>query len=66
MSKVKVGVNVKINAYEVINRAVDDGVSYGFMRAFKHTDKPTNEHIMEEINNAIMGSLCDVLIFGDE
>lgn len=66
MCKVDVNAKVNINAYEVISRSVEDGVSYGIMRAHKHTDKPSEDHIKEEITNAVMNSLSDVLIYNTE
>ena len=62
----KVDATVKINAYEVISRAVEEGVGYGLMRAYKHTDKPSKDNIQTEIENAVMSSLCEVLKFGEE
>ena len=66
MKKVGVCNTVRINAYGVIERAVEDGVSYGYMRAYKHTDTPDENHIKTEIENAVMNSLSDVLIYNRE
>ena len=62
----KIDASVKINAYAVIERAVEEGVSYGYMRAHKHTDTPNPDEIKTEIENAVMNSLSDVLIYNTD
>ncbi len=66
MAKTVVISHVKINTYTIIERAVEDGVSYGVMRAYKHTDNPSEEHLKTEIENAVMNSLSEVLVFSEE
>jgi hypothetical protein len=66
MPKTRIGTHVRINAYEIISRAVEEGVGYGYRRAYKHTDKPTEAHMTTEIENAVMNSLTEVLIYGPE
>jgi len=56
---------VAVDVYHVIERAVDEGVCYGYSRAHKHTDAPTEETLKNEIEQAVMNSLCEVLEFGD-
>lgn len=57
---------VRIRAYDVIWRAVEEGVAYGYKRAHKHTDAPGEESIREHIERAVMASLEEVLAFDDE
>lgn len=59
----KINTGMKFNAYEILSRAVESGVSYGYMRAYKHTDTPNEDAIKSEIENAIMNELCDVITF---
>jgi hypothetical protein len=66
MKKVQVKPYIRINAYEIVSRAVEDGVAYGYNRAHKHTDKPTEDSLKAEIENAVMNELSEVLIYGDE
>jgi hypothetical protein len=63
--KAKVQAVVKINAYEIIARAVEEGVAYGYRRAHKYTDKPTEDALCQEIAQAVTGELCEVLKFED-
>jgi hypothetical protein len=58
--------NVRINAYEVISRAVEEGIAYGYNRAYKHTSKPSEDIIKHEMENAVMNSLCEILKFDDD
>ena len=59
----KINTGMRFNAYEILSRAVEEGVSYGYMRAHKHTDIPTEDAIKTEIENAIMTELCEVITF---
>lgn len=56
---------VKIDAYKVIRRAVEEGVECGVRRAHKHTTKPSNEAITESVEREVMNALCEVLKFDE-
>jgi len=56
---------IKIRGWSVVCQAVESSVAYGVGRAFKHTDRPTQEEIIEEVEMAVMSALSDVLDFGD-
>jgi hypothetical protein len=62
--RIKVKSTVQINSYDVIRRAVEEGVAYGINRAWKHSDNPVpspGQH--EEIERAVINSLCEVIVF---
>lgn len=63
----KIGVEtpIKVNAYAVIQRAVEEGVAYGYHRSFKHNDNPSEAQIVDEIEEAVMNEICEVLQFGN-
>lgn len=63
---VEVKGSVRIDAYAVISRAIEEGIGYGWNRAHKHTDTPSRDHILTEIENAIMNSLGEVLKYGED
>ena len=63
MSKIVIGSTIEINSYEVISRAIEEGVRYGVMRAHKHTDNPSKESIEDAVEHAVMNSLSEVLIY---
>jgi len=54
---------VRTNAYEVVRRVVEEGAAYGWHRAHKHTEQPGDEVAIDAIADAVMGSLCEVLLF---
>ena len=64
--ELKVQPIVKLNAYAVISRAVEEGVTYGYNRAHKHTETPTEDQMVEAIQNAVMSALCEVMVFNEE
>ncbi len=57
--------SVRVNLYHILERAVEEGILRGYHRAHKHTDAPGELTIQEEIRQAIMGNLCEVLVFDD-
>lgn len=57
---------IRIDAYKVISRAVEDGANIGFKKAFKYDDKPSYEALKDSIEDHIMMELCEVLRFGPD
>ena len=57
---------MKTRIYYVLSRAVEEGISYGWQRAHKHTDKPDEAHILDQIEQAIMNAICETFSFDDE
>jgi len=58
--------NVKINAYRVIDDAIDRAVRYGYNRAHKYADNPSEDLTIQEIHRAVMNELCEILNFDNE
>jgi hypothetical protein len=58
-------VKLKMNAWKIVTIAVEQGVAYGYRRAHKHTDKPTEEHLVQEIEDAVMSAISDVVNWED-
>lgn len=54
---------LKLNTYFIIEEAVEKGIAYGMNRAHKHTDTPSKEHIVQEIERAVMHELSEVINF---
>lgn len=57
---------MKPNTYEILRRAVEEGIAYGYRRAHKHTDAPSDDALFEALEQAIMGSISEMFTFGDE
>jgi len=55
--------NLKLKTYEIIERAVEEGITYGINRAYKHEENPSQDHIAIEIENAVMFSLTEIIDF---
>ena len=54
---------MKIKEYNVLQMVVESGVEYGYMRAHKHTDSPSEETIKEAMCEAIMAEMCEWFVF---
>lgn len=57
--------HVRVNAYAVMSRAVEDGIAYGYRRAHKHTDTPSEEMIKENIYHGVMEAITEVFNIED-
>lgn len=55
----------KVNLYHIISRAVEEGIAYGYNRAHKHTDTPDEFTLKDQVEQAVMNTLSDVIDFGD-
>ena len=56
---------VRINAYRVIEDAVERGAAYGVRRARKHDDQPPDWHVASTVADAVMAELSEVLIWDE-
>lgn len=54
---------MKANEYKVLSEAVEEGVSYGYQRAFKYSDDPTPDAIQAAIVDAVMLQVCEYFYF---
>ena len=50
----------------ILDQAVNEGVLRGYRRAFKHNENPTEETIIETIEDCVMGSIYEYFTFDDE
>lgn len=57
---------MKVKSYAVLSNAVELGVMYGWNRAHKHTDTPSEDEIKTQIQQAIMNEICEWFSFSDE
>ena len=65
-NKILVDNKIRIDAYKIINEVIECAVRYGYNRAHKHVDNPSEERMIQEIHQAVMNDLCDVLKFDEE
>lgn len=52
--------------YQVLALAVEEGVKLGWQRAHKHVDNPDEHAVTQEIESAVLGSICEWFTFDDE
>lgn len=57
--------DLKLKAYSIVSDTVDNGILIGIARAHKHVETPNSVDIHEAVLTAVMGSLCDIIDFGD-
>lgn len=56
---------MKVNAYAVLSRAVEEGVQRGWSRAHKHVEKPGEDALCSAIYDAVMEAICEVFDFDE-
>jgi hypothetical protein len=56
---------MKANEYMLMVQCVEEGVKYGWNRAYKHTDMPSEEQIHKEIIDAVTLAISEWFMFGD-
>jgi hypothetical protein len=47
------------NDYKVLCMAIEEGIAYGYTRAFKHTDTPSEEVIKIAMEESVLSSICE-------
>ena len=50
----------------ILEQAINEGVLRGYRRAFKHNENPTEETIIETIEDCVMSSLYEYFTFPNE
>ncbi|QRN98477.1 hypothetical protein JRI60_05325 [Archangium violaceum] len=57
---------MKVRAYDVLRRAVEEGATYGWRRAHKHTDTPEENAIVDQLIQGVLNEVCEYFDFDDE
>lgn len=57
---------MKVISYKVLEDCVERGIGYGYMRAYKHNDKPTEEYIKEQLQYYVMLEISDYFNFDND
>ena len=50
---------MKPKTFQVLTMAVEEGVSYGVHRAYKHSDNPDHDYMTNCIADAVLNSICE-------
>jgi hypothetical protein len=56
---------LRVRAYEVLRRAIEEGVEHGWRRAHKHTDAPDEETIKDQVVTGVLNEVCEYFNFDD-
>ena len=51
--------------HKILEQAINEGVSYGYRRAHKHIENPTEGAIIDSIVEQVMNSLDEYFTFED-
>ena len=54
---------MKPNIRTILTQAIERGIDYGWHRAHKHTDTPTTERIVEQIEIEIWNEIDEMFDF---
>lgn len=57
---------MKPNTYAILERAVEEGALMGYRRAFKHTETPTEDAVVQSIVDNVMLSVSEVFTFPEQ
>lgn len=55
--------SVRVRAWDVMSRAVEEGVAYGWNRAHKHTSTPDADAVRDAIEQAVMNAISESFDF---
>lgn len=50
----------------ILEQAISEGVRYGYSRAHKHVENPTEGAVIEHIEEAVMSSIYEYFDFDQE
>lgn len=54
---------IRVRLYSLVAEAVEQGVGYGYMRAHKHVEAPEEDHLKNEITQAVLNAICEIIDF---
>ncbi len=57
---------MRVKSYPVLVRAVEEGVRYGWNRAYKHTATPTPDHVQDAIAQAVLNEIAEYFTFDED
>ena len=57
---------MRAKEYPLLEHAIETGVKRGWHRAHKHDSGPPDDHILNEIREAVLLEICEWFLFEDE
>jgi hypothetical protein len=61
--KLKVTSGLHMKSYPVLVRAIEEGMAYGWRRAHKYLENPSEEAIKEQLLQGILNEICEYFDF---
>jgi hypothetical protein len=61
--KIEVTGSMRVRAYDVFHRAVEEGISAGWRRAHKHSDSPGEDTIKDQILTEVVNAVSEYFAF---
>jgi hypothetical protein len=59
------GRDINVKVYEVMERAVEEGIRWGWHRAYKHYDSPEDYYVKDCIYEYVTTQVCENFDFDD-
>lgn len=56
---------MKPDEYKVLQMAIQDGVAIGYRRAFKYSENPDEDAVIDRIQQEVMTQICEWFKFQD-
>ena len=56
---------MKLRVYEVVHRAVEQGVTHGVQRAYKYEEEPSRGNIEDQVVAGVMLELHEIIDFDE-
>lgn len=50
---------MKPKSYLLLTRCIEEGVTYGWSHAHKHTEHPTEDFVKDSIAEAVINEICE-------
>ena len=57
---------MKPREYRLLERCIEEGLQRGYRRAYKHSDSPTEEQILDSLETNILGEIAEWFAFAPD
>lgn len=57
---------MKPRSYYILSQCIENGVRRGWRQGHKHVESPSEDYVMECIDNCVMGEILTYFSFDDE
>jgi hypothetical protein len=57
---------MKPKIHAILSTAIEEGIRRGWRKSHKHCEKPDEEFIFNELEECIMGNICEYFSFDED